>query len=369
MKYPIKWPRPILAGGLIALGLMLPACALVNPAPISAAAYGPAIVWYDVTLIQITNPQGERLGRVDDLVLDLSNGRVVEMLVKSGQTLGFGGKLIAVPPLALLPDFPKQRFIINMSPAAFLAAPAFNSSQWAASTQPDRVAATYRYFGVEPHFLLAGETPGRTTAAGRVVTNLGILEKMSDLINMPVVNLQGVWLGRLGSLTLDVPAGRIVSAFIRSHVSDRPELPNQYLAVVPPMLLSFNAKHDGLVLDVSKIVLREEPRVVFQDSVGGQARSYREQNASGPPTTADLAQGASFRDVRITAQIYQAIQDAKLDPDETVQAGTLDGRVTLRGSVRDQETQNRIGTIAVALVRVENVDNQIVVEGAPPSAP
>ena len=46
------------------------------------------------------NPQSEHLGKVENLVVDLSAGRVVEVIVASGGFLGIKDELSAVPPQA-----------------------------------------------------------------------------------------------------------------------------------------------------------------------------------------------------------------------------------------------------------------------------
>ena len=54
--------------------------------------------------MQIENLQGQKLGRVYDLGIDLVNGRIITVQVVSGQFLGMGGKVVGVPPLALVQD-------------------------------------------------------------------------------------------------------------------------------------------------------------------------------------------------------------------------------------------------------------------------
>jgi sporulation protein YlmC with PRC-barrel domain len=328
------------------------------------AIYGPKTVWNDITEVQITNLQGESLGRIQDLVLDLTNGRVVEVLVVYDQTLRFGGKMVAVPPRALIPDAVNKVYQINMSVALFKAAPQFNPSKWKESTQPDKVAAAYHYFGQEPNFLLSGEKSGRTTAAGRVVTSLGIVERLTYIMNLEVDDLTGAKLGRLKSLSLDVPDGRILNAFISvSKLGTN----FQYDTVVPPMLLSFNAAQDGLLLDVAKVSYSDEPRVILENGAGDQITSFREQAAHGPRVNVALVQGTSFRDINTSLKIYQAIQAANLEQ-WGVEVATLEGRVTLRGNVESSATKVSIGAIAIALARLENVDNQIEVGLPPPPA-
>ncbi len=354
-----------LTGALMSASLLLPACASVPPPPETTnAVMGPEAGWNVITNIQIQTLQNEPLGRINDLVLDLSNGRIVAVLVVSGQTLGLGGKTIAVPPRALFSGAQAAVYHIDKTMAEFKSAPAFDLSKWAESTQPGRLAAAYHFFGQEPNFLVPGEDSGRTSAAGRNITSLGSVERMTKLADLAVDNLQGTMLGRFQSVEVDITKGRILNTFI--SINEKSLRPLKYFAVVPPMLLSFNAAHTALVLDVTKVEYSEEPHVIIKTGGSGQSISFHEQNATGPHTEIPLEQGTSFRDVHITDQIYQSIQDDMPDDKDNVEVGTMAGRVTLRGYVGNQDTKERIGALAIARVRLENVDNQIAVTPAQP---
>jgi sporulation protein YlmC with PRC-barrel domain len=352
----MKQKSAILTGGLIAFCLPLQAWAQATPPRIpTEAKFGPEVTWKDITDIQITNRQGEPLGRIQDLALDLTHGRVVEVLIGYGEILRLGGKTIAVPPQALITDVNKKLLQINMSVELFKTAPKFILSKWTESTQPDVVADAYHYFGQELNFLAFGEDSGGTTDADRPVASLGSIEKMSSIMGLEVDDLNGQKLGRLESLSLDVANGRILNAFIAVRQRGSPF---QYQTVVPPTLLSFNKKHNGLLLDVSKVSYRDEPHIILEDGAGSQAASFRKEAATGPHPDVALVQGTSFRDINTTAKIYRAMQEGKLDT-FGVQAATLEGRVTLRGSVDQKGIKDGIGAIAIAIVRLDKVDNQI----------
>jgi sporulation protein YlmC with PRC-barrel domain len=298
------------------------------------------------------------LGRIQDLVLDLSNGRVVEVLIVSDQFLRMGGKTVAVPPEALIPDAANKVYMINVSAEAFKAAPKFDLKAWADSTQTDNVAAAYQYFRQEPYFLLSNEA-SRNTDDGVAVVHLGIVERMSKLINMPVDNLQGRNLGKLQTLVLDVPNGRITSAFINADYIGQTL---KYSSVVPPTELTFNTKRNGLLLDDTKVEYSEEPHVIFQDGSAGQKTSFRQQ-PENDVAKSGLVQGTGSSDINMTAQIYKSIQSGKLDRANKVEVATLGGRVTIAGTVNSQSAKDGINAIAVAAVQAENVNNEITVDG------
>lgn len=51
----------------------------------------------DLIGIEVKNPKGERLGRVDDLVVDLSSGKASYVILTIGGVLGIGDTRVAVP--------------------------------------------------------------------------------------------------------------------------------------------------------------------------------------------------------------------------------------------------------------------------------
>jgi len=331
----------------------------------SAGKFGPNVKSSPINEVEIKNLKGESLGRIRGLAVDLPHGRIVEVLVVSGQFLGMGGKTVAVPPEALMADAKNEVYQIDITAEKFKAAPAFDLDKWAQSTSTDSAAAAYEYFGQPPTFLITGEAPGRKTIYGVPVTNLGILEKLSHVINMPVDNLLGVRLGTVASLTMDVPKGIIMTALIRNpevQISNMAKLRTS-ATIIPATLLSFNSARDGLLLDLSQSAYNAAPNAIFVDGIGGMPAEYHEQSPAVPVANSGpaLVQGSSTSDLSTTAQIYQSIKNSNLDLASTVQVATLEGHVTLRGPVNNQAIKDGIGALAIAAVSVNNVDNQIVV--------
>jgi sporulation protein YlmC with PRC-barrel domain len=350
----MKTPLSLLAIGLVAFAL--PVSVSAQPAAAAAVAdLGPKIKETPITEVLVKNVQGESLGRVEDLVLDLSNGRVVEVLVVSDQTLRLGGKTVAVPPLALIADPANKVYHLDVTLDAFKAAPAFDMSKWDAATQPDQVAAAYHHFGQEPYFFVQGQTKPAPTVA------LGTLERMSKLINMNVDNLQGVKFGKVESLELDVPNGRIINVFVNQNNFGTKTTP--FSTIISPGQFSFNPKRDTLLIDETKAVYAKEPHVVYARGVNGQVISFREQADPDFAAPAALVQGSSFHDIDLTDQVYKSVEKNGLSPTD-VEIASLNGHVVLRGNVTTQALRDRFGSIAVTVAGTANVDNQLVVQTA-----
>jgi sporulation protein YlmC with PRC-barrel domain len=78
----------------------------------------------------IRNRQGEDLGKVKDLMIDLTNGSVTYAVVAYGGFLGMGDKLFAVPFEALTVDPENHAFILDVSKENLEEAPGFDKDDW-----------------------------------------------------------------------------------------------------------------------------------------------------------------------------------------------------------------------------------------------
>lgn len=338
---------------LVVLALFAAATALparAQPEP-SHTRFGAEKAVYDFTKIQIRNFQDESLGRITDLGIDLVNGRIVEVLVVSDSSLDVGNKIVAVPPLALIPDQFHEIYRVNISAEAFKTAAAIDLSKWTDAGRSDRVAAAYRLFRQEPYFLEEGQSPAGTD---RPKVPLGYVERSSKILDLSVGNFQNERFGKVHSMSMDIPRGQIAYVVVLAPGNFRTK------TIIPATALSFNPARNGLLLDATKVEFRDEPRYIFTAATRDRAAFTREESYKGPRTSDVLEQGTSYRDVDRTVAIHQQIRAAKIDG-RHVEIGTNDGRVTLRGWVSTIEDKNRINEIAVAASRLELVDNQIVV--------
>jgi sporulation protein YlmC with PRC-barrel domain len=303
--------------------------------------------------VQLTNFQDEPLGRITDLGIDLVNGRITEVLVVSDSSLEVGNKIVAVPPSAMFPDLLNEVYRLNVSTDVFKSAPAIDLSKWQDVGRSDRVAAAYRHFGQEPYFLEEGDTASKTDSRPKVP--FGYMERSSKIVDLPVGNFQDVKFGKVWSLTLDIPKGRILNVIVLAPGNLKTK------SIVPAMALSFNSTRDGLLLDDTKLEYADEPRYVYTEAAFGQAAHFTRETLSGSHTSVALEQGSSYRDVDRTVLINRNIRTSKING-RNVQVGTINDRITLRGWVYTEDDKRRIGEIAiVAATMPENVDNQIAV--------
>ncbi|MHB8523660.1 MAG: PRC-barrel domain-containing protein [Limisphaerales bacterium] len=100
----------------------------------------------------VKNLQGEKLGKVENLLVDLPSGRIVALIVSSGGFLGMGDELSAVPPTALRFTPDRDTLQLDASKEMLGNAPHFKANQWPDFAQPSYAVGVYRAYKVEPYF-------------------------------------------------------------------------------------------------------------------------------------------------------------------------------------------------------------------------
>lgn len=76
----------------------------------------------------VVDSEGELLGSVSDLMLDLDRGKIAYAVVATGGIVGIGERLFAVPWSAL--RLLGQQFVLDFGRAALDSAPAFDRDHW-----------------------------------------------------------------------------------------------------------------------------------------------------------------------------------------------------------------------------------------------
>lgn len=99
---------------------------------------------------KVKNLEGEDLGKVEDLVIDLQSGRVAYAVVSFGGGFMHSGKFIAVPWASLAVDQGDKKVILNVRREVLEAAEGFDKDNWPDMADPAFRTRTYGHYGVEP---------------------------------------------------------------------------------------------------------------------------------------------------------------------------------------------------------------------------
>lgn len=325
----------------------------------------------DITGGEIWNLQGIKLGTIKYITADLEHARLVEVVVQSSK------RMTSVPPRALIFDTnAKHTISLDVSKKRFDAAPTFNGPSLSLSTKEERLAEINRYYGLDPWFYL----PGQKETKDAQILPLGHVERTDRILNMPVTNTRGSYMGKVMALMYDLPLGQIRHVVIVNKDNAIPS------SIIQARALHFNAANTGLVMNDTKAELSREPHLRWLN--GGHA-TFQEESYVNRDVEADdglhskqneqsgevkyaapMEEGANFRDELKTIRIKQAIQaDASLSQTaKNIEVVTLNAQTTLRGNVKTLAGKQRIGEIAAKIGRPENVSNLLKVM-APSSGP
>lgn len=100
----------------------------------------------------IYNLEGEKLGEIKDVMLDVDLGRVAYAVLSFGGFLGMGDKLFAIPFEAFRLDATEDRIVLNVPKETLKNAPGFEKNRWPSTA--DRAWATqiHQHYGYRPYW-------------------------------------------------------------------------------------------------------------------------------------------------------------------------------------------------------------------------
>ena len=336
----------------------------------------------DVLGMTVKNYQDKKLGKVEELAVDVESGRIVQVIVSTGGFLGIGDSLTAVPPGALHHDVAKKVLHLDADAEKLKAAPRFENSQWAEHSDSNHLSSVYSHFGEEasvrfiynPDVLpdvsrdadaspnkalpINTDTPRnidglpnapQTRSTDEVwernrmarerqsmipVSRLRYMQKATKLIGIPVKNHQDETLGKVDNMLVDVQSGRLVAFIVASGgflgMGDE-------LSAVPPTALRFNVLRDALELDTTKELLSRAPHFkasewpdfnqpVYSDSVyrAYKVEPYFTTNAVSNPD--NTARNVRDRNDQTLTPFDQGNSRADTDTTAQIRKGILAGQ-------------------------------------------
>ncbi len=108
----------------------------------------------------VVNSQGEDLGTIEAIMLDVRSGRIAYAVLSFGGFLGMGDKLFAIPWQALKLDADRECFILDVERARLENAPGFDKDHWPSMADETWARQVHSYYGSRPYW----ETATRDTA-------------------------------------------------------------------------------------------------------------------------------------------------------------------------------------------------------------
>jgi sporulation protein YlmC with PRC-barrel domain len=95
---------------------------------------------------KVVNRNGDTLGEIADIMLDVPRGRIAYAVMSSGGFLGMGEKLFAIPWPALTLDTDRHCFVIDADKGHFRDAPGFDKDHWPSAPNDDWHREVHAYY-------------------------------------------------------------------------------------------------------------------------------------------------------------------------------------------------------------------------------
>ena len=108
---------------------------------------------------KVVNRSGEDLGKIEELMVDLQDGRIAYAVLSFGGFLGMGNKLFAIPWKALSLKLHEHAFILDVDKEILEKAEGFDKDHWP-TTDREWLSSMYNYYGYQPYWQV--ELPGQT---------------------------------------------------------------------------------------------------------------------------------------------------------------------------------------------------------------
>lgn len=144
----------------------------------------------------VKNAQGETLGKIDDLIVDVNNERIYYAVLASGGVMGMGGKNFAYPVSIFRAGADKDTLALNVDKERLERAPGFDkdkSPNWGDEKNAYR-AEVDRYFG--------------PTVAAKPMPNQRLV-RASTLMDKDVNDRQGADVGKIKDMVVSLGTGQV----------------------------------------------------------------------------------------------------------------------------------------------------------------
>src|SRR4051812_20486101 len=101
---------------------------------------------------KVVNLSGEDIGHIEELMVDVTTGRVAYAVLSFGGFMGIGNKLFALPWSALTVDEGKKRFVVKVTRESLDELPGFDKEHWPELGDLEPAAGGYRHWDATPHW-------------------------------------------------------------------------------------------------------------------------------------------------------------------------------------------------------------------------
>ncbi|OGV44287.1 MAG: hypothetical protein A2X46_04305 [Lentisphaerae bacterium GWF2_57_35] len=174
---------------------------------------------------EVRNNEGEKLGKVEDIVLN-TNGDILYTVVSYGGFVGIGEKQIAVPLQSFHTEMSGRTMILDISKESMKNVPTYDASK-AETADPSWMTNMRDYFTRESSGYRSWNE--RSAQRAGMQEQQGAIRHASKIIGLDTHNQQNQNIGEVQDLVLDSNQGRILYALV--EIEDIPDAEGKYVAL------------------------------------------------------------------------------------------------------------------------------------------
>lgn len=99
---------------------------------------------------KVVDSAGEKLGSIDDLMIDLDRGDIAYAVLSVGGLFGMGDKLFAIPWSAFRVDTVEKQLVLNVNKDKLEQAPGFDKDNWPDFADQSWGESVHSHYGTTP---------------------------------------------------------------------------------------------------------------------------------------------------------------------------------------------------------------------------
>jgi sporulation protein YlmC with PRC-barrel domain len=217
---------------------------------------------------RIVNATGDDLGKIEELMIDLQDGRVAYAVLSFGGFLGLGDKLFAITWQAFSLRPSEHAFLLDIPRDVLEKAEGFDKGNWPITRE--ELSRSYTYYGYQPYWRIGATGQARPTGTftgisgeieteGAARTGSTASRKNPDFLSADtikgdkVVNRAGEDLGKIEELMIDLQDGKV--AYTVLSFGGFLGIGNKLFGI-PWQALSLRVHEHAFLLDIPKDVLK-----------------------------------------------------------------------------------------------------------------
>ena len=101
---------------------------------------------------KVVNLAGDDIGTIEELMVDVTTGRIAYAVLSFGGFMGIRNKLFALPWSALTVDEARKRFVVNVTREALDKVPGFDKDHWPDLNDLEYATGVYHLWGATPYW-------------------------------------------------------------------------------------------------------------------------------------------------------------------------------------------------------------------------